>query len=118
MNDFPAFDASSRPEDWIREPYPGLAAELSASTWLSRDLPAVDRLLGDFITTTSRTFLVGRTGLGKTMLGLAIGMGMAFGTGFLHWRSARPARVIYIDGEMPSELLIQRVRDAARRSAT
>ena len=92
-----------------------LAKMLLSSTWLSRQLPPVDRLLGDFITTTSRAFLVGETGLGKTMFGLACAMGIGFGTGFLHWRSDRPARVLYIDGEMPAELLIQRLRDAARR---
>jgi hypothetical protein len=43
-------------------------------------------------------------------------MGMAFDTGFLDWRSDRPRRVLYIDGEMPAELLIQRITDAARRS--
>ena len=95
--------------------YAGLAEKLSAGAWLAREQPPIDRLLGDFITTTTRAFIVGRTGLGKTMLGLAAGMGMAFGTGFLHWRSPRPARVLYIDGEMPAELLIQRIRDAARR---
>jgi hypothetical protein len=92
-----------------------LAKELSASTWLARPLPPVDRLLGDFVTTTSRGFLVGETGIGKTMLGLAIAAGMGFGIGFLHWRTSRPARVLYFDGEMPLELLVQRLRDAARR---
>jgi hypothetical protein len=93
----------------------GLAQELATSTWLARDIPPVDRLLGDLITTTTRAFLVGPSGLGKTMLGLGFAMGMGFGTGFLHWRASRPARVLYIDGEMPTELLVQRLRDAARR---
>jgi hypothetical protein len=101
-----------RPDDI---PYAGLAEALSASTWLSRELPPVDRLLGDFITTTSRAFIIGRTGLGKTMFGLGIAMGIGFGAGFLHWRSSRSGRVLFIDGEMPAELLVQRIRDAARR---
>jgi hypothetical protein len=92
-----------------------LRAQLSAGTWLSRPMPPIDRLLGDFITTTTRAFLVGRTGLGKTMLGLGIAMGIGFGIGFLHWHSSRAARVLYIDGEMPAELLIKRIRDAAQR---
>ena len=50
------------------------------------------------------------------MLGLAMGLGMALHTGFLHWRTARPARVLYIDGEMPRDLLQQRIRDAVRRA--
>jgi hypothetical protein len=121
---FDAADLELDPPDdveaWLTERLrPGsharLATALSASTWLTREIPPIDRLLGDFITTTSRGFIVGRTGLGKTMLGLAIGMGIALGTGFLHWRSSRPGRVLYIDGEMPGELLKQRIVDAARR---
>jgi AAA domain len=106
-------EADDSPE--AEEPYAGLGDMLSAKNWISREIPPSDRLLGDLITTTSRMFLVGRTGLGKTMVGLAMAMGMAFGTGFLNWRSSRPARVLYIDGEMPAELLQQRIRDAARR---
>jgi hypothetical protein len=110
----------AEPEGWLGklagdDSYAGLAKELATSTWLAREVPPVDRLLGDLITTTSRAFLIGPSGLGKTMLGLGFAMGMGFGIGFLHWRASRPARVLYLDGEMPTELLIQRLRDAARR---
>lgn len=88
---------------------------LSIASWAARDIPEPDRLLGDLLTTTARVFLVGRTGLGKTLLGLAIAAGIASGTGFLHWRSDRPARVLYLDGEMPAELIKPRARDAIRR---
>jgi hypothetical protein len=40
---------------------------------------------------------------------------MASGQGFLHLRSARPARVLVVDGEMPGELIRQRAIDALRR---
>lgn len=88
---------------------------LSIEAWAARDLPPPDRLLGDLITTTTRAFLVGRTGLGKTMLGFAMACGMASGAGFLHWRAARPARVLYVDGEMSAELIRARAIDALRR---
>jgi len=92
-----------------------LRALLSIDAWAGRDIPEPDRLLGDLITTTTRVFLVGRTGLGKTLLGIGIAAGVASGGGFLHWRSDRPARVLYLDGEMPAELIKPRARDAIRR---
>lgn len=99
----------------LDEPLPGLAKYLSVQAWMDRSIPEPDRLLGDVLTTTSRMFLIGRTGLGKTQMGFAIGCGMASGEGFLHWRCARPARVLVIDGEMPSELIKARSIDAVRR---
>ncbi|WP_428490119.1 AAA family ATPase [Rhodopila sp.] len=90
-------------------------ALFSANAWIQRDFPEPDRLLGDMLTTTTRVFLVGRTGLGKTMFGLGMAAGVASGTGFLHWPAGRPARVLVIDGEMPAELIKPRVRDAVRR---
>ena len=108
--------AAAEGEAETAAPMPGLRKLLSIEAWADRDLPPPDRLLGDLITTTSRGFMVGRTGLGKTMLGLALALGMASGTGFLHWRSARPARVLYIDGEMPGELIKARCIDALRRA--
>lgn len=97
-------------------PPPELRDFLSIATWIKRDIPESDRLLGDLFTTTTRILLVGTTGLGKTMFGLAEALAMAVGTGFLHWRAGRPARVLYIDGEMPGELIKSRCVDALRRA--
>ena len=94
----------------------GLRRFLAIEAWADRPIPEPDRLLGDLVTTTTRMFLVGRTGLGKTMVGFGMACGMASGTGFLHWQSARPVRVLYIDGEMPGELIKARAVDALRRS--
>lgn len=94
---------------------PELIELLSIDTWIAHDIPEPDRLLGDVITTTTRAFFIGRTGLGKTLFGLGIGTGIASGAGFLHWRSNRPARVLYMDGEMPAELIKPRAQDALRR---
>ena len=113
---FEQYDRGLRDGGAAYDPDPSLAESLSIQAWAERDIPPPDRLLGDLVTTTSRIFLVGRTGLGKTMLGFGLAVGMAAGTGFLHWRSARPARVLYLDGEMPGELIKSRAIDALRRA--
>lgn len=113
-------DARS-PEEWLSDAGGTISRPqtigdfLSADAWLERVTPDPDRLLGHLVTTTSRTFLVGRTGLGKTLLGLGIACGIASGAGFLHWPCHRPARVLLIDGEMPAELIKPRLADAVRR---
>jgi hypothetical protein len=92
-----------------------LIRRLSINSWIARDIAPADRLLGDLLTTTARVFLVGRTGLGKTNLAVAIAVSVATGTGFMHWHCARPGRVLYLDGEMSPELIKGRASDAARR---
>jgi hypothetical protein len=86
--------------------------------WLNRDLPEPDFLLGSLLTTTSRVLLIGPTGIGKTNLGLAIAFAIATGSSFLHWAARRPARVLYIDGEMSPRLMKDRLQDAAQRQGS
>jgi hypothetical protein len=102
----------------VDETMPGLANFLDIHAWSIRNIPEPDRLLADLVTTDSRVFLVGSTGLGKTMLGFALAQGMAAGTEFLHWRATRAVRVLYIDGEMASGLVKARSIAELRRSDT
>jgi hypothetical protein len=95
---------------------PALRTFIAIETWAERVMPPPDRLLGDLVTPTTRMFLVGRTGLGKTLFAMGLGAGMASGQGFLHWRSTRAARVLVIDGEMPDELIRRRSIDVLRRA--
>lgn len=88
---------------------------LSIAEWQARKLDQPDPLMGDWLTTTSRVLLIAGTGLGKTNFAMAIGMAAASGQGFLHWRGRRPAKVLYIDGEMSRRLLRQRIADAVER---
>ena len=80
----------------------------------ARDLPEPDILLGPF-STTSRGLFVADTGLGKTNVAMAVAFAMTDGQTFLHWSCKRPARVLFIDGEMSKRLLRRRIRDATKR---
>jgi hypothetical protein len=84
-------------------------------TWAAREITPDDLLLGDFISTTSRILITGPTGLGKTMLGIAMAFAIAAGVAFLHWRAGRPARVLYVDGEMSRREMQRRLNEEAAR---
>jgi hypothetical protein len=88
---------------------------LTLDQWRKRDLPDPDCLLGEVFHTTARLLLAAATGLGKTNFGLGLGMRMAPGVQFLHWAGHRPAKVLYIDGEMSRRLLKQRLLDEETR---
>ena len=55
------------------------------------------------------------TGLGKTLLCVAIGMAASAGIDYLHWHGGRPARVLYVDGEMSRSLLQERLAEEVKR---
>jgi hypothetical protein len=88
---------------------------LTLAQWAARKIPKRDLLLGSVFSTTTRSLLSADTGLGKTHLGFAIGIHMAGGQDFCHWKAQRPARVLVVDGEMSSELVKERLADAERR---
>ena len=88
---------------------------LTVNEWRERNLADPDFLMGNWLTTTSRVLLTAATGLGKSNLGIALGMRVAAGADFLHWKGRYAARVLYMDGEMSRRLLKQRVLDEAER---
>jgi hypothetical protein len=85
------------------------AVPLTPAAWLARDLPKPDPIMGELFTTTSRILFAADTGLGKSMVALALAVAMSQGRDFLHWRAHRPARVLVLDGEMPRDLLQERI---------
>lgn len=97
----------------------GVLVAYSASEWLERnDIPEADPILGTWLHTTSKILVVGPTGLGKTMFGLAMALNVAVGAtrgrhSFMHWQLHQPRRVLYVDGEMPRRLLMKRLREEA-----
>jgi phage/plasmid primase-like uncharacterized protein len=112
--DSPSIDPGKE-EDSKAEDSKGKCPDLSLGYWLERDLPEPDYLLGSWLTTTSRTLLVADTGLGKSLLAIAMCMGIAQGNGFLHWQGRRPAKVLFIDGEMSRRVLKKRFVDEVER---
>jgi hypothetical protein len=89
---------------------------LTMVDWDKRnDLGEPDYLLGNVFSTTTRGLMSADTGLGKTLLGVSMGMHMSLGHAFLHWGKGRPCKVLYVDGEMSRRLLRRRLQDEIAR---
>jgi Bifunctional DNA primase/polymerase, N-terminal/AAA domain len=101
----------------VDDPAPGssVADDLSLDAWRDLETPRQTRYLGDLVTSASRLFLIGATGLGKTQLAHGMACGIASGHGFLHWACDRASRVLIVDGEMSTRLIKERLADAERR---
>jgi hypothetical protein len=97
------------------EPLNGIGFPHTLVDWFDRVLEEPERILGEWLTTTSRVVINAPTGLGKTNFALALGLHAAAGKDFLRWRVHRPFRVLYIDGEMSRRLLKKRLREATHR---
>jgi hypothetical protein len=97
------------------EPPPKPKLITSIEDWIAREIEPPDFICGKWLTTTSRVLLTGDTGLGKTLLALAMAMRCAIGQPFLHWSAARLCRVLYVDGEMSRRVNKQRLIDEIRR---
>ena len=65
--------------------------------------------------TTSRWFVFGETGIGKTLLAMDMGGAIAAAITFLKWPGQRKARVMYLDGELPMETFKERIELLAKR---
>jgi hypothetical protein len=91
-------------------------SDLLIAAWLKRDIPLRDFLLGTVLCTTSRWLIFGDTGVGKTLLAMAIGGAVASGSPLIKWGGyEKPRRVMYLDGEMPSETFKERIELVAQR---
>src|SRR5205807_242232 len=86
------------------EPPPPLSLKahaMSGAAWIARDIPPTDFILGEVFGTETRCLVFAPTGIGKTLLMIAIAMAIAAGEGFLHLPGVgKIRRVLFIDGEM------------------
>jgi putative DNA primase/helicase len=69
--------------------------------FLALEIPARGMLLSPVLPEKSLAMLYSPRGMGKSWLGLSIGMTVASGGYLLKWEAPSPRRVLVADGEMP-----------------
>ncbi|MFZ4382657.1 MAG: AAA family ATPase [Sandarakinorhabdus sp.] len=89
-------------------------APLTCGEFLAKQFPPREMLLDPILPKKSISMLFGPRGLGKTFMAMGIALAAASGGSFLGWTAPRPAKVLYIDGEMPASLMQDRVARAIK----
>lgn len=74
------------------------------------DIPEETFLLEPWLILPSYTLLVAKRGLGKSFFSIAVASAIASGTDVMCWHAPEPQKVLYIDGEMSSRQLQDRLR--------
>ena len=84
---------------------------ISGTDFLSRQMTERKMLLDPIIPEQSISMLYAQRGIGKTNVALTMAVAIASGQCMLEgrWKVEGPAKVLYIDGEMPQVLLQERI---------
>jgi putative DNA primase/helicase len=83
---------------------------IALETFMTQQLAPREMVLDPIIAVRSLCLLFAYRGIGKTMVAFNIAWAIACGGRFLRWSSPKPRRVLYVDGEMPQQLLQERAR--------
>jgi putative DNA primase/helicase len=81
---------------------------LTGTQLLSLDLPPRELLLSPWLPAKGLAMIHAERGIGKTWVALNAAHALNTAGEFIGWRAARPRRVVYLDGEMPTAVLQQR----------
>lgn len=77
---------------------------------LRMDIPHRDYLISPWLKQGESALIYAAPGVGKSMLTLTLALTIAGGGKFLAWQSHKPRRVLFVDGEMNTADLQERVR--------
>ncbi len=87
---------------------------LNIAELIQREYPPRDMILAPVLAVQSLSMIFAMRGVGKTFFALSCAYAVASGGGvFGRWFSPDPARVLYIDGEMPAVTLQERLKSIA-----
>lgn len=83
--------------------------------FLSMALRPRTNIIDPFLPEAGLGMIYAERGIGKTFFALELAMAVANGGEFLKFKAPKPARVLYIDGEMPANTMQSRLIDIKNR---
>jgi hypothetical protein len=95
----------------VSEPNKQSLQAFGINDFLNIDIPPREMLLSPILPERSLAMLYAPRGVGKSWLGLSIGLAVAAGESLLRWSAPRQRNVLYVDGEMPLVSLQERLRE-------
>jgi AAA domain len=85
--------------------------------FVAQPLPPREYVMAPILPERGLAMLFTSRGVGKTQVAVNIGWAVACGQPFLRWFAPKPRPVLYVDGEMPQELLQERAKAMIAPSA-
>lgn len=77
--------------------------------FLVLDMPARGYLLAPVLPEQGLAMLFAQRGIGKTFVALSLSYAVSGGGGIFGWQGAEPRPVLYLDGEMPAQVMQERL---------
>jgi hypothetical protein len=82
---------------------------MTAAEFLKLELPPRQKIIDPWLPEKGLVMAYSPRGVGKTLLGMTSAYAIAVGGDFLGFKTAKPRKVLYIDGEMPAASMQERL---------
>jgi hypothetical protein len=90
---------------------------IAISEFLATELPPRDNILAPCLPRQGLAMIHSKRGIGKTFVALNIAYAVACGGSFLRWKAPQSRGVLFIDGEMPGNVIQERLAQIVQCNA-
>ncbi len=87
------------------------AVAVNAAELISMELPERRLLLSPWLPAQGLAMVYAPRGVGKTYFALNVAYAVASGGSYLNWSASSAGRVLYLDGEMPANVMQERISE-------